>query len=294
MSSITLTQYTDPNCTWSWGSEPIMRRVEARYGDQLRIEFVMGGLIEDFDEFYDAANDISEPHEVAPHWEAAAEKHGMPVDAGIWDEDPPTSTYPASIATEAAGLQDERLGLRYLRRVREVAATERRNVERRDVLIPIADAVGVDVGRFVDALDDGRAEAAFEDDLRNARNRGVRGFPTFRIEAGDEATMLGGYRSFDRLESALIELEPALERRELPPVEAFVRTYGYVATREVAEVYEWSPGKAEQVLGGLAANGAVHPVDRGNGTFWTPVDGGSSDRLGTGELSLGSDLEWDA
>lgn len=293
MSSITLTQYTDPNCTWSWGSEPVMRRVEARYGDQLTIEFVMGGLIEDFDEFYDARNDISEPREVAPHWEAASENHGMPVDAGIWDEDPPTSTYPASIATRAAGLQDEQLGLRYLRRVREVAATERRNVERRDVLIPLADAVGLDVGEFVDALDDGRAEAAFEDDLQDARNRGVRGFPTFRIEADGEATTFGGYQSFDRLERALIDLAPELERRELPPVGAFVRTYGYVATQEVAEVYEWSPGKAEQVLGELAANGHVHSVDRGNGTFWTPASGEDATHLGTGELSIGGDLEWD-
>lgn len=294
MSTITLTQYTDPNCTWSWGSEPIVRRVEARYGDQLTIDFVMGGLVEDFDEFYDAANDIGEPREVAPHWGAASERHGMPVDAGIWEEDPPTSTYPASIATKAASLQDERLGLRYLRRVREAVATERQNVERRDVLIPLADAVGVDVGQFVDALDDGRAKAAFEEDLQETRNRGVRGFPTFRVEGDGEAMTLGGYQSFDRLEHALVEVAPGLQRRELPSVETFVRTYGYVATREVAEVYEWSPGKAEQVLGELAANGDVRAVDRGNGTFWTPSGGDYSDRLGTGELSLGGDLEWDA
>jgi hypothetical protein len=121
----------------------------------------------------------------------------------------------------------------------------------------------------------------------------MREFPAFRVEADGEARTLGGYQSFDRLEEALVELAPGLERRELPSVEAFVRTYGYVATREVTEVYEWSPGKVEQVLGELSTDGDVHAVDRGNGTFWTPTDGDYSDRLGTGELSLGGDLEWD-
>lgn len=294
MPTVTLTQFTDPNCTWSWGSEPIMRRIEALYGDQIAIEFVMGGLIEDFEEFYDASNDISEPSEVAPHWEAASRRHGMPVDADIWQEDPPTTTYPASIATKAAALQGERFGLRYLRRLREVAATERRNIERRDVLIPLADAIDIDVGQFTEAFTDGPALEAFEADLRRTREYGVRGFPTFRIEVGDDVTTLSGYRRFDQLEQALLELAPDLERRELPPVETFVNTYGYVASREVEEVYQWSPGKLEQVLNELTVRGELRSVNEGNGTFWTPTDTEYATRLGTGELALGGELEWDA
>lgn len=292
MSSITLTQFTDPNCTWSWGSEPIMRRIETLYGDQLTIEFVLGGLIEDFDEFYDAANDISDPSDVAPHWETASERHGMPVDADVWHEDPPRSTYPASIATKAAEIQDPRLGLRYLRRLRELTATERVNIEKRSGLIQVAEMVGCDVGRFIEDLDNGSAQDAFEADLRLTQEHGVRGFPSFRIEADGDATMLGGFQTSASLENALTELAPDLQRRDPPPVSAFITTYGYVATKEVAEVYGWDIGKAEQVLKELAATADIRAIDRGNGTFWMPVNVEDRPRRGTGELSHGTDLRW--
>lgn len=293
MPTIVLTQYTDPTCTWSWGAEPIMRRVEARYGDQLAIEFVMGGLVEDFDTFTDDVNGISEPSQVAPHWETASRQHEMPVDAGHWREAPPRSSYPACIAVKAAASLGDRLGLRYLRRLREAAATERRNPEEREVLVSLAEDIGIDVDRFADSFDGGRAATAFAANRRRTRSRGVRGFPAFRVVGGEESTLLRGYLPFHVLERALLDVAPGLERRELPSVGAFVTTYGSVATQEVAEVYEWSTGKAEQVLGELAANGDVSRVERGNGTFWTPPGDADSGRLGTGELALGGGFEWD-
>lgn len=291
MAKITLTEYTDPNCTWSWGAEPILRHVETLYGDQVTIDFVLGGLIEDFGEFHDPVNDISEPQQVAPHWEAASRDHGMPVDAAIWWEDPPQSTYPASIATKAAEIQDQHLGLRYLRRVREVTATERRNVAKQRVLIDIAADVGVDIDAFQAAIDGGAARREFERDLRTTRERGVRGFPNFQIDVEDETTIVGGYQSFERLREALVDAAAEIEPREPPTVETFVGTYGYIATQEVAEVYGWDAGKAEQVLRELASDGDVEAVERGNGTFWTP-DVDTATRLGTGELSQRGEFRW--
>lgn len=180
MTSVVLTEYTDPNCTWSWGAEPIVRHLGTRYGDQIEIEFVLGGLVRDFEDFHDAANDISEPGDVAPHWEEASEQHGMPVDVGVWDEDPPRSTYPASIATKAAFLQDSALGFRYLRRVREATLTERRNIARWETLWEIAESVGIELSSFAAALEDGRAERAAAGDLRSES----RGNGRFWLAAG--------------------------------------------------------------------------------------------------------------
>lgn len=291
MSKIVLTQYTDPNCTWSWGAEPIMRRMEMRYGHQLTIDFVLGGLIRDFDDFHDAANDIRKPEDVAPHWEEASRQHGMPVDVGVWEEDPPRSTYPAGIATRAAGLQDPRLGFRYLRRLREVTATERRNIAKRDTLMAVGETVGVDLDLFGRALEDGRAERAFREDLARMQRRGVRGFPTFELEVDGDARILGSYQPFERLERALLRRIPDLQSRELPPVPGFVRTYGYVATQEVAELYEVEPRRARRVLGRLEESGVVRSVRRGNGIFWMPAGSGPPDRRGTGEIARGADTD---
>ena len=76
--------FTDPVCTWCWGSEPVMRKVATWYGDAVRIRYVMGGLVDDIRGFYDRANDIggdpeSSNAQIARHWLEASERHGMPV-----------------------------------------------------------------------------------------------------------------------------------------------------------------------------------------------------------------------
>lgn len=293
MTSVVLTEYTDPNCTWSWGAEPIVRRLETRYGDQIEIEFVLGGLVRDFEDFHDAANDISESDDVAPHWEEASEQHGMPVDVGVWDEDPPRSTYPASIATKAAFLQDSALGFRYLRRVREATLTERRNIARWETLWEIAESVGIELSSFAGALEDGRAERAFRADMRRMRDRGIRGFPTYELTVDGESTVLGGFLPFERLEERMLRLAPGLEPRELPPVAAFVEAYGSVATREVGEVYGWSLAEARAALEERAAAGGLRSESRGNGRFWRAAGAADAVRRGTGELALRDQLPWE-
>jgi len=129
----------------------------------------MGGLIEDFEEFYDARNDISEPDDVAPHWLEASDIHGMPVDIDIFDVDPAVSTYPASIAFVAARQQGENLANRYLPRLREAYATQVRNINNREEQVKLARRVGLDLGEFTTALDNGLARSEFQNDLSRTR-----------------------------------------------------------------------------------------------------------------------------
>lgn len=269
----TIVQFTDPMCTWCWGSEPIVRRLLAVFDDQIQLRYVMGGLIEDFDEFSDPTNDISTPAEVAPHWLEASEHHGMPVDTEIFETDPARSTYPASVAFAAARQQGTELGHRYLRRLREAYATEVRNVNRREEQVALARSVGLDVTEFTAALDDGTARAAFEDDLARTREAEVRAFPTYHVvgPAGDRRAP--GFKSFEELATALSEVAPSLERTSPPPISRFVAEYGPVATREIAEVYQLDDGKARQALESLADDGTLRRERRGNGTFWHATHG---------------------
>lgn len=265
----TLTQFTDPFCTWSWGAEPLLRRVEETYGDQVELRFVMGGLIEDFETFYDEANDIAEPADVAPHWEEAAAKHGMPVDADVWLTDPPQSSYPANVAYEAATFQGIEPANRYLRRLRAAFAAERGNIEREDVLVELAGEVGLDVDRFRAALDSDRARAAFERDRALTRERGATVFPSFLVEGPEGERLLRGSQPFDELAGALEAVAPGLERQEPRPLAEFVRSRGRVAAQEVAEVYGLDRGAAREALRGLEDEGHVRAERRGSGHFWT-------------------------
>lgn len=269
----TITQFTDPMCTWCWGSEPVIRRLQTAYGDQIRIEYVMGGLVKDFDDFYDAANGISDPEDVAPHWLEASEIHGMPVDTRIFDVDPAQSTYPASVAFVAARQQDKQLAGQYLRALRETYVTRVRNVNTREVQVELAASIGLDVDEFVTALDDGSARSEFEDDLSRTRAAGVRAFPTYHIVGPNGERQAAGFRSFDDLESDLAAVAPMIEQSSPPPIDQFVDKYGPVATREIAEVYEMGHGKARQTLESLADDGALDRESRGNGLFWNTQGG---------------------
>ncbi|WP_255150192.1 DsbA family oxidoreductase [Halorarius halobius] len=270
----TVVQYTDPMCTWCWGSEPVVRRLQTVFGDEVRLRYVMGGLVEDFEEFYDPANDISTPAEVAPHWLEASERHGMPVDTTIFETDPAWSTYPASEAFVAARKQDADLAHRYLRRLREAYVTEVRNVNHRSEQVELAREVGLDVEAFTAALDDGTASAAFEADLRRTREAGVRAFPTYDVRGPDGERRLSGFTAFDQLVAALDAVAPSVEQSSPPPVRRFVREYGPVATREVGEVYQLDDGKTRQVLESLVEEGALRRERRGNGVFWDSAYGG--------------------
>jgi len=267
---VEIVYFTDPWCTWCWGSEPILRRIMEEYGGQVRISYVMGGLVEDIDSFYDPVNRISTVEQVAPHWLEASARHGMPVDVGIFYEDPPSSTYPANIAYHAAKLQDPAIADKFLRRMREAAATERRNLGRMEVLVELAGEMGLDRERF--ALDmEGEAKERFEEDLRYSRGLGVTGFPTFllRNRRGDKL-WLHGYQGFEIFERAFERLAPGLRRKKPEGILDFVRKYGRAATREVAEVFGLSMEEAQRKLEGLEKTGRLRRIRLGNGSFWEP------------------------
>lgn len=272
-ATATLVQFTDPMCTWCWGSEPVLRRLRTAYGEQVRFEFVMGGLVEEFDDFSNPANGISDPGDVGPHWTEASAHHGMPVDTAIFDENPARSTYPASVAFAAPRRQDRTLGHRYLRRLREAYATEVRNVNRRAEQVRIAESVGLDVDRFVADVESGRAREAFEADLRRTRGAEVRSFPTYDLRGPEGERRAVGFQSFEDLRAALSAVAPSLTPRDPPALRTFVAEYGPVATREAAEVYDLDDATAREALRSLADEGVVAREPRGNGVFWRSATG---------------------
>ena len=276
---IELVEYTDPYCTWCWGSEPILRKIKELYGDQVKITFKMGGLVEDIANFYDPLNLIGGEgmfEQVAAHWEDASKKHGMPVDPRVFQDIAKEfrSTYPANVAYKAAQMQSQELADRFLRRMREAAAAERRALHRREVQIELAGEVGLDVRKFKKALEDGSAEKAFREELRECRALGVTGFPTFYIKNRQgEAVVLNGYRTFESFERAFKELVgDGLVKRRLEATHesilAFIAKYGKVTTKEVAEVFGLTEELSGTMLRTLEVHGKIEGRKAGNGYFW--------------------------
>lgn len=278
---IELIEYTDPYCTWCWGSEPLLRKVEEVYGDQIRISFKMGGLVEDMADFYDAANKIGGANwyeQVASHWLEASSRHGMPVDERIFFDvkDKPFSTYPANIAFKAAHFQDESLAKRFLRRMREGVAAQRLDISLLEVQAQLAEEVGLNRHRLIADIESGRAREAFEEDLKEGHERGARAFPTFLVRdlSDNKEVLIRGFRQFEDFVEIFSELvgdalNPAYPTASKESVFAFLQKHKRAAPREVGEVFDLSEEDIGKYLDSFVTQGLVNKEEAGNGFFYT-------------------------
>ena len=321
-AAIRITSFTDPYCTWCWGSEPVIRKIMEVYGDQVEVDYVMGGLVKDMAEFSDPANGIGGKDwykQVAHHWLDASGRHGMPVDEQVFYllKDTPFSTYPASVAFKAAEFQGGEISKRYLRRLREATSAERQLIDRLDVQLRLAEEVGLDAGRLREDIESGRAGEAFEEDLKLCRQKGVRGFPTFSIESTgqsigqntgqstgqstDDAVILNGYVEYPKFDywigelsghrlvkkdinrAASADASPATSVKK-SDIYNFIERYGKVASVEVATVFDIDRAEAKAVLDAMAEGGLITATEAGNGHFFSPRESVACDTV-TGTCS---------
>lgn len=273
---IEITEYTDPYCTWCWGSEPVLRHLQEAYGEQVSVRFVMGGLVEDSKTFSDPMNGIGganwlEP--IAAHWIEASERHGMPVDVTDFLKTDFTSTWPSNIAYEAAKLQDPVLADKYLRRLREAAATEGRDLSRHDVLVALAKEIGLDIPRF-EADYAGQAVEEFAHDRLECRQRDLRGFPSFLVKVDGKELLARGWRTFEQMAAMVDMLAGEPVERHQPHFDdvhvlQFAEKCGSVAVREVAEAFGVPDSTAKAALSRLVSNGLLRLS--GSGLLYRPV-----------------------
>lgn len=259
--------YTDPLCVWSWASEPQWRRLRYEFGDQISWTVRMGGMIPDWADFSDPLNDVGSPLQMGPHWYHVRQQTGMPLDERIWVDDPPASSYPASMAVKAAGLQGPAAGEGYLRRVREALLLERRNVDRREVLLEVGGELAEDprfagtwdAGRFAQDLGGPAAIAGFREDVQDARYREIGRFPTLIVRPrSGRAILLMGSHPYEVLRRAVAHLDPELAAvRPLGSIKSYVEFWGRVTAHEIAQAFELEPEQARGWLEGAVQDGTI-------------------------------------
>jgi len=256
-----------------------MRKIKAIYGDQVKISFVMGGLVENFDTFFDSQNNIGGPQmfeQVAAHWEEASGRHGQPVHNQVsFDlKGDFRSTYQASIAYKAAQLQDQELADKYLRRLREATSAERKFIHKIKVQVELAEEIGLNKERFVQAIESGEAKKKFLEDIKLSRSMGIHGFPTFQVNNRDGTGMfLSGWqryqafeRVFDKLAGDLLKKDTYLLKEE--DILKFIGKYKKVSTQEVATLLDIEKHTAYEYLNKLKS---VKSLKAGNDYFWVAV-----------------------
>jgi predicted DsbA family dithiol-disulfide isomerase len=281
---------TDPACSWSWGSEPKLRRLIWEFEDELRFAWVMGGLARRYGSDYrdDEGGIGSGPDcfaDLMAHWLEVTAETGMPCDPRIWTENPIASSYPACMAVKAAGEQGSEPGYRYLRRLREGLFVDRRKLDHPEALLAEAGPAGLDVERFRIDLSSHAITEAFAADLEEARTipdearaagkvgrtegRERVSFPS-AVFIGDDGARHGvwGWQPYEAYrEAALAAGASPVNEGALEPSAAIER-FGRLATREAEVLAERPRPLIEAELWRLASEWKLKPVEALTGTLW--------------------------
>ena len=199
--------YTDPLCCWSWAFEKTWQQFQEAFGDKISVQYILCGMIPDWNTYNDPMNSVSRPLQMGPVWMHASQVSHTPIEYSIWHEDPPASSYPSCIAVKCAALQSADIERQYLYKVREAVMIRKMNIARDEVLRALAHELAethnnFDILKFENDLKHGHGKAAFRSDLQNAAFHKIGRYPTLTMTPPNgEAIIMVGYRPY----SALLE-----------------------------------------------------------------------------------------
>ncbi len=259
--------FTDPICSSCWGIEPQLRKLKLEYGNNVEVEYRMGGLLPDWS--YNSGG-ISKPSDVAHHWDEVSLYYDMPIDGDVWLQDPLDSSYPPSIAFKAAQMQDKKKAIEFMRELREMVFLKKKNIAKWEHIAAAAKKTGLDTEQLKKDFD-GKGKELFQEDLKLAREMGVRGFPTmfFTNDAGNKEIIYGS-KPYAFYETAILKVNPETKKSEYSKNwENLFAKYSSLTAKEYSELSGTPRRESEQLLNDLSAKGNLDKLTTKNGSLWT-------------------------
>ena len=99
------------------GYSTSIEKIRAQIWQPTRNRLSNGGLLPHWHNYN--RHGISQPNQVAEHWNEVETQYQMPISGEIWKSNPLPSSYPPSIAFKAAQLQHPDKAIIFLRKIRE-------------------------------------------------------------------------------------------------------------------------------------------------------------------------------
>jgi len=264
--TVKIIYFTDPICSSCWGIEPQLRKLKLEYGNSIEIEYRMGGLLPDWN--YNSGG-ISKPSDVAHHWDEVSLYYDMPIDGDIWLEDPLHSSYPPSIAFKAAQIQDKDKAILFLREIREMVFLQKKNITKWEHMEVAARKTGLNIEQLKTDFD-GKAKILFEEDLKLAKNFGVRGFPTiFFLNDSGNREIVYGSKPYDFYETSVLKLNSGIKKNEYEKNwQSLFSKYHSLTAKEFSELSGTKRNESEKVLNELSDKNILQKQTTKNGAIW--------------------------
>lgn len=264
---VKIVYFTDPICSSCWGIEPQLRKLKLEYGNDIEIDYRMGGLLPDWS--YNSGG-ISKPSDVAHHWDEVSLHYEMPIDGDLWLEDPLDSSYPPSIAFKAAQIQSKEKAVLLMREMREMLFLNKKNIAKWEHIATAAARVGLDVTLLRTDFE-GSGKILFDEDLKLAKENGVRGFPSiFFVNDSGNKEMIYGTKPYPFYETAVLKMFPKARKKEYSKNwESLFEKYPSLTAKEFAELSGLNKIESEKILDDLFVKGKLKKLTTKNGSLWT-------------------------
>lgn len=200
-----LVYFADPMCSWCWGFSTVVEAVRGRFGPDLPIWLILGGLRPNTVEpLTEAAK-----REIREHWEHVQEASGRPFDWTFFDREGFVyDTEPASRAVVAARRAGTDAALDFLTRAHAAFYAHNHDVTDEEVLADLGAEAGHNRATFLESLRSEEVRQETWSDFAIAQRAGIRGFPCLLAAVGgrsDYGLVTNGFQSAERI-------LPALER----------------------------------------------------------------------------------
>ena len=281
---LSIVSFTDPACTWCWGSEPILRALETHFPGRFTIRNAMGGLMENFEERWnpkDGPIDVEALNKrIGKGILKASERHGMPVCGEnyhlVSHEFP--STFPSCIAYEAAKIIAPERADQFLYEMKLATCCEGRVTNDENVLANVAQEYGMDVEALLKAFHGEQANKMFEDDMEFKDSIAVTVLPSFLLKYKDEQYLIRGYVDrdvfFDIIDrTSHGELKPQPVEATTEALVALMQHHPIMAAEEVRQAFDLSSQEeVASFVEPLLEDGTIHRKDAGNGWFVVLTD----------------------
>lgn len=204
---IILTAFTDPMMGLSYESEPVMERLKQNYGNQIEFRYVMSLLVRDVSDFMtqeerilDAESGIRKYCErLAGIYKSEESIGGLPINMEgfcLFDTDH-RSSKPLNLAYKAAQLADPERSEAFLTELRHATVIDCLPTTHFDVIMKIAQKVGIDEYSFKLYYQNGNAAKALETDLEYTHRLGIHSLPAYLIQSGDKAIIMQSFEYQD-------------------------------------------------------------------------------------------------
>jgi len=200
MTTPILWYFADPMCSWCWGFSPVIETLRDDYRERMKIALVLGGLRHET-----APMTAVQREDILHHWRAVQARTGQPFHFdGALPEGFVYDTEPACRAVVTVGGIDPAQIFAMFKVIQTAFYAEGRDVTRPGVLADLAAGLGVDGAAFLNAFESEAAHTRTQAHFRQARQAGVRGFPTLIVQQDTQLhPVCSGCQPLDTVRAAI-------------------------------------------------------------------------------------------